>query len=168
MVYTINTGFGAPPAAMEPTPRTHQDWHQLGVGYGLPPVTPRLPANLPSQLPLLHIPSASFATHLTTQPQPVLPLSAYHSSVYTVDSSASSTSAIASAMSTLNPDDFLLPSSLSAASISSYMNDMFISTPTGTIIIIIIGRLWVNRPISKSDPNRFSTLQHRPTFTYST
>jgi len=126
----INTGFGVPTAATEHTLRTHQ----LGVGYGLPPDTPSSPVSAPSPLPLLHIPSASFATHFATQPQPVLPLSAYQTSIYTIDSSASATSAIASpSLSSINPDDFLIPTSPSAASLSSYLNDTSMATPTGTM-----------------------------------
>jgi len=122
----INAGFGVPTAATEHTLRTHQ----LGVGYGLPPDTPSSPVSSPSQLPLLHIPSASFATHFATQPQPVLPLS----SIYTIDSSASATSAIASSsLSSINPDDFLIPTSPSAASLSSYLNDTSMATPTGAV-----------------------------------
>ena len=129
-VYTIDAGFGAPSAAMAPTPQTHQ----LGVSYGLPPATPRLPASLSGQLLLLQIPSASFATHFTTQQQPVLPLLAYQSSIYTIDSSASSTSAVASSsMTTINRDDFLIPSSPSAPYMSSDMNYTSIRMPTGTI-----------------------------------
>jgi len=125
----INTGFGVPTAATEHTLRAHQ----LGVGYGLPPDTPSSPVSSSSQLPLLHIPSASFATHYTTQPQPVLPLSAYQSSIYSIDSSTRATSVLASpSLSSINTDDFLIPISPSAASLSCYLNDTSMATPTGT------------------------------------
>ena len=125
----INTGFGVPTAATEHTLRTHQ----LGVGHGLPQESPSSPVGSPSPLPLLHIPSASFATQYATQPQPVLPLSAYQTSIYTIDSSTPATSAIASSsLSSINTDDFLIPTSPLAASLSTYLNDTSMATPIGT------------------------------------
>jgi len=151
----LNTGFGVPRVPIDNTALAHQ----VGLGYGLPPDMPSSPISQHSQLPQLHIPSASFATHFATQSQPVLPLSAYQASVYSIDSSTTAASAIASpSVSSINTDDFLLglPLSPSTDSLSCYLNDTSMATPTTTTGS---GRSSVATPI----PGVHTLLRQQPT-----